>query len=132
MKTLEVPTVLILGIVTFGILLSIARLMHRQALTILSLVLLLPGLLMALAVAHFASTMQDVTHFFLAGILAAPLCLLPFIVRQSQRDPSSIRTGRGLGASAWQIFRLDVLPFYRRAIILTVLLTVLTCVACIV
>ncbi|UYH51243.1 hypothetical protein N5W20_09180 [Candidatus Kirkpatrickella diaphorinae] len=132
MSGFENVAMCILGIASFSLLLSIARILHRQAPVVLCLLLLLPGIAMAITLVQLACASRDDMSFYLAGISAAPLCLLPLAARQRQRDPTSTRTARGLGASGWQRFRLDFVPFYCRAAIMTALLILVTCVACIV
>ncbi|XAO71344.1 MAG: hypothetical protein AAYR33_10420 [Acetobacteraceae bacterium] len=129
MRGFENVVLLILGIASFSLLLSIARILHRQAPVVLCLLLLLPGIAMAITLVQLACASRDDMSFYLAGISAAPLCLLPLSARQRQRDPTNTHTARGLGASGWQRFRFDFVPFYRRAAIMTALLILVTSVA---
>lgn len=132
MRGFENVVVFILGIASFSLLLTISRVLHRQAPVVLCLILLLPGIAVAMTLVQLACATRDDMSFYLAGISAAPLCLLPLAARQRQRNPTSTRTARGLGASRWSRFRLDFVPFYCRAAIMTTLLILFTSVACIV
>lgn len=116
----------LIGALVWGVLLLIARALHRQAPIFLCLLGIIPGAAVALGLTLITGHDNDIPVMGLAGFLLAPTCLLPLALRRYKRASDAARAARGLGASRLQQARFEMLPFYRAPLFFTILLTLIS------
>ncbi|AQS87460.1 hypothetical protein AA101099_2936 [Neoasaia chiangmaiensis NBRC 101099] len=115
----------IAGVIAAGIPAFLVR--YRLPTFILPLILLflIPGLVVAWMLARDPATAMIPARAFWEGVLIAPACFLPLIIKLRHIDPQLARTGAGLGAGPSARLRLIWLPLLGPSAGVTTLLTAL-------
>lgn len=100
----------------------------KSALRNLTLLLLLPGVAMAIWLPH--ALVSSPLLSFLQGTSIAPMVLLPLGARALRIEPYLARTAAGLGATRSQRFRILWLPLLGLPLVSTISLAILISLAC--